>query len=913
MRRAAPLAGLVLLLGLALPPLTRAWGFDAHRLAHDKAIGTLPAPLRELFAGNRAYLREHGLDPDNWAIAGVPGEGPNHYLDLDAFGAYPFDDIPLSEAEHLARHGKEAAGQGRVPWRVGEVYRDLVAAFRSGDPARILERAAVLGHYVADSHVPLHAVVNYDGQLTGQKGVHGRWETELFARYERQIEPAVLPAAAERIEDPVAFTFAVLKESYALAQETLAADRELAGTVDFAETPEDDRYKDAYYTRFFERERERFVARLAAAAHAVGSLWYSAWEDAGRPALDTSFRFPYVRRQSRLIVASLDGAGAALVEDALARGLMPNLARLAGRGASARGVVTTLPAKTPVAHATLFTGAWPDRHGITGSKLPRSAGSVLETTDGYRSDGLQAEPLWVTAARQGLDATTIAVTQTWPFAPYLEERRFGANFGRHLILIDGYHGSGADESVFTARDLVLRPPSGWKGALPTAAGSSPRELELRVAGVTVPGLLVDDPDDPAEGFDTLLIALDKNVSRTVRLKPRPPSDTADAFVALSLPTPSGLLPVYLRLFGLGKDGSDLLLYVSRTAPVAASRERVGAAALATAGGFVGNSAYHAYRTGALGPTLAGGGAGAAEERYLETAALAVRQFGRLFGFAAERTRWDVLVAYLPQPDEALHEWIGRLDPARHGYDPALAGRVRPYLDRLLRIVDGFVGALAARAGDDTVLALVSDHGMAAVDRSVRLNVALAKAGLLATHDDGTIDLARTKVVWAAAGYFLINRVARPGGIVTPGEEDGLRAALAARVRGLRDPETGGLVVTRVIDPRNEGRTLGLGGPAGGDLYVGLAPGYLPSAETRGELVTRIPPIGEHMLGPERREMQGLFVVAGPGVAAGADLGLVHAVDVAPTLSALIGIDPPAQAEGVVLQGALARPLRTGRR
>ena len=150
------------------------------------------------------------------------------------------------------------------------------------------------------------------GKITGQKGVHGRWETELFARYERQVEPAVLPATAERIEDPVAFTFAVLRESYARAQESLAADREVAGTVDFAETLEDDRYGDGYYSRLFEREGGRFVARLSAAAHAVGSLWCSAWEDAVRPVLDTSFRFPYVRRQSRLILASLDGAGAAL-------------------------------------------------------------------------------------------------------------------------------------------------------------------------------------------------------------------------------------------------------------------------------------------------------------------------------------------------------------------------------------------------------------------------------------------------------------------------------------------------------------------------------------------------------------------------------------------------------------------------
>jgi arylsulfatase A-like enzyme len=45
------------------------------------------------------------------------------------------------------------------------------------------------------------------------------------------------------------------------------------------------------------------------------------------------------------------------------------------------------------------------------------------------------------------------------------------------------------------------------------------------------------------------------------------------------------------------------------------------------------------------------------------------------------------------------------------------------------------------------------------------------------------------------------------------------------------------------------------------------------------------------------------VVAGPGAAAGVDLGVVRQVDIAPTLTALLGLDPPAQSRGVVLERA----------
>ena len=63
---------------------------------------------------------------------------------------------------------------------------------------------------------------------------------------------------------------------------------------------------------------------------------------------------------------------------------------------------------------------------------------------------------------------------------------------------------------------------------------------------------------------------------------------------------------------------------------------------------------------------------------------------------------------------------------------------------------------------------------------------------------------------------------------------------------------------------------------------------------------------------EKPAMHAHFVVAGPGVSAGVGLGVIRQIDIAPTLCALLGIDPPAQARGRVLAKALARPLPPGR-
>ena len=51
---------------------------------NEQATRTLPEPLRDLFEGNVAYLRQHSVDPDLWKTH-REGEKPNHYLDLDAF------------------------------------------------------------------------------------------------------------------------------------------------------------------------------------------------------------------------------------------------------------------------------------------------------------------------------------------------------------------------------------------------------------------------------------------------------------------------------------------------------------------------------------------------------------------------------------------------------------------------------------------------------------------------------------------------------------------------------------------------------------------------------------------------------------------------------------------------------------
>jgi hypothetical protein len=289
----------VLCLFLAIIPLlapepAMAWGAEGHRLIVERAIELLPPALKPYYERHRAFILEHASDPDYWRTAGFAEEAPRHFLDLDAYGTYPFAALPRDLGSALRQHGPETITKnGMLPWRIEEQYGRLARAFASqgpyaSDDARFL--SAILAHYVADAHVPLHAVLNYDGQLSGQWGVHGRFESEAF----RRASPLTLsPSPATPVADPVQAAFTALLAGFQLVDPILKAD--VAAVGDRTE------YDDGYYASFVQATRPILEKQCAAAASLVASMWIGAWESAGRPDLTVvpAPRVEKVRRRDR--------------------------------------------------------------------------------------------------------------------------------------------------------------------------------------------------------------------------------------------------------------------------------------------------------------------------------------------------------------------------------------------------------------------------------------------------------------------------------------------------------------------------------------------------------------------------------------------------------------------------------------
>jgi len=281
---------------VATPAPAHAWGYDAHKFIVTQAIRLLPPELRPLFEANRALVVEHALDPDLWRDVFGAEEDPHHYLDFDweGYGPYPFAGLPHNYDEAVKKFGKAQVDRnGTLPWRTEEMFGKLKNAFasygRRGSFGRfdILLYSAWTAHYVSDAHVPHHAVVDSDGQRTGQRGIHVRFEALMFERYVKQVKMA--PPAMAPIRDPLEFTFSALLAGSQLVPTILEADRRAIGSRDV--------YDDAYYAEFFKGSRAVLEQRLNESSAAVAAMIAGAWEAAGKPPVPVRARDGVQRRR----------------------------------------------------------------------------------------------------------------------------------------------------------------------------------------------------------------------------------------------------------------------------------------------------------------------------------------------------------------------------------------------------------------------------------------------------------------------------------------------------------------------------------------------------------------------------------------------------------------------------------------
>lgn len=270
-----------------------AWGFFAHRKINEHAVYAVPEPLFGFYKLHMDYLVKHATDADNRRYVNTQ-EACRHYLDGDRYERRaPFDTLPHYYGQAKAKYTEDTLlAHGIVPWHIQLVLLRLTDAFKEKHTENILKLSADLGHYVGDLHVPLHASSNYNGQKTGQHGIHALWESRLPELYYESFD--LLTGQAVYTTDYANLIWTAFGESFTLADSVLSSEKRLSVTF------QDNRkygwevkgqnpvrvYSTAFCQAYYNALGTMVQDRMKASIRMLSMFWYSCWINAGQPVLN---------------------------------------------------------------------------------------------------------------------------------------------------------------------------------------------------------------------------------------------------------------------------------------------------------------------------------------------------------------------------------------------------------------------------------------------------------------------------------------------------------------------------------------------------------------------------------------------------------------------------------------------------
>lgn len=266
--------------------------------------------------------------------------------------------------------------------------------------------------------------------------------------------------------------------------------------------------------------------------------------------------------------------------------------------------------------------------------------------------------------------------------------------------------------------------------------------------------------------------------------------------------------------------------------------------------------------------------------------------------------WDFFMHVNIGVDRVHHGFWRYHDPLHRLYTPGnpFEHVIRDYY----KLMDTYAAELIAAAGDDTIILIVSDHGVARMDGGICINEWLWRngwltlntpppAGQITRFDDADIDWSRTRA-WASGGYYgrvFLNVEGRePHGIIPADAYESVRAELAAAI-GTIPGDQGQSLNHQIYKPAEIYQQVNGIAP---DLMVYFGDLHWRAVGSFGH--------GQHFTlendtGPDdaNHAPQGMFILVDPSERGRGQVRGHQLMDIAPTLLSRMGIKPPTEMQG----------------
>ncbi len=552
--------------------------------------------------------------------------------------------------------------------------------------------------------------------------------------------------------------------------------------------------------------------------------------------------FPPVSAAGRTIVLGFDGLDPKLTGRWMEEGILPNFLRLSEQG-SYQTLGTTNPAQSPVAWASFATGLSPGGHGIF-DFIRRDAAtympdfSIAEVRQperhidlfGYRIPLGEAvvenrrvgKPFWISAEQRGQLSSVLRVPVTYP--PDRIHRML-AGMGVPDLL-----GSQGTFTLYTTQ-FVDRLSTGG------------RLVRVR----PVDGRVETKFEGPAHPLSSTQDALGLPLTMERQDEDRVSISLGETSLELGEGEWSDWIPVSFGFAGvLSVDGMVRLhlvkgfprprLYVSpinidpRNPAVALSAPEEYAAELAARIG-----PYHTL--GMPEETWSLNERRIDDDAYLDMVETVLAEREAMFFDTLDRQDSDLVVTVFVQTDRVSHMFWRGLDP-QHPLHAETSERGKNAIRWIYREADRILGETLLRMRPDDRLIVLSDHGFSDFRRMVHLNRWLIEQGYLNLKPGAResavafadVDWRRTRAYAVGLNGIFFNLKGREAqGIVGAGDAAALKQEIRSRLSLLRDPETGGAVISEVFDAGDiyQGK-LTADAP---DLVIGYSAGFRASWQT----------------------------------------------------------------------------------
>lgn len=642
----------------------------------------------------------------------------------------------------------------------------------------------------------------------------------------------------------------------------------------------------------------------------------------------------------KILHIGLDGMNLPLLKRFIAEGVLPNFKRMIEEGTLNR-LLPSIPAWTPTNWAAQVTGAEPGVHGMAGWERrkktdPWDAPRILswETTD------WKAETIWEVAEEAGLKSMiTFYPVATWPTpveTGYIVAPGFRAppfvisNPLQFYCYLSGIGVSGEESLTPESEDLTVDraeegPPPG-STVVELKPSENGEHEPLNAWTSVLPFKLMDGTTDRSLKL-TVLASDDGSLEKFI-ISERGGDEAVLAELKLGEWTD-------WAIYGFGEENSrdgSVRFYLLEVSP-GGGNFRFCHSQVYPVRGFTYPEGLSEELVEAVGPFFVKNSVSPTDDPQLDAFLSEHLYQGRWIAKAAayvqEKYGWDLHFCHWHLFDNINHHSVNPADPEGPDYDPETGAWNIEAQKRAYMVADEALEEYLKLADDETYVLAISDHGMIPAHRWCDVDVLLAQKGLMAFKENGReIDFERSKVYTLATrgSEVFVNLEGRePMGIVPAEEIEAVQEAVIDALLEWRDGVTGKRPIALALKLKDS-QIIGFWGEDQGDVVFTYNGGFgWGAVYERG--ASAEPVVNRQSIGPGRGALHGsmipstetpLFtnmgcmIMTGPGIKAGYErdwkrYGLMREIDIAPTLSRILGLRPPAQNNGAVLHDIFEDP------